>query len=154
MFSIFPTKTCTWRNDADGDGDDDDAPTTLAPWSSPSLNAHREEISRSGHHTPHSDNKKWSKFNFYTKIDRRSFNSIGWAGFDSRSLIFPQFCLLHPLFPARPGIRTRTWSLSLIFLQFCLLKPFFPTRPSIRTPILRTDTGLAARTVAEAHCGM
>ena len=102
IFTVFPTKSGTWRNDAD----DGDAPTTLAPWSSPSLNAHREKISRSGHHTPHSDNKNWSKFDVYTKIDRRSFNSIGWAGVDSPSLISPQFRLLNPLFPTRPSIRT------------------------------------------------
>ena len=58
---------------------------------------------------------------------------------------FPQFCLLHPLFPPRPSIRTRTWSLSLIFPQFCLLHPVFTTRPSIRTPMQLTDTGRAAR---------
>ena len=89
----------------DADGDDDGAPTTLAPWPSPSLNARREKISRAGKPLTLII-KNWTEFIFYIKIDRKSLNSIGWAGFYSLSLIFPQFCLLHPLFPARPSIRT------------------------------------------------
>ena len=56
--------------------------------------------------TPHSDNQKLVQIEFSMKIHPKSFNSIGWAGFYSLSLIFLQFCLLNPFFPTRPGIRT------------------------------------------------
>ena len=46
IFSTFPTKNSTWRNDADGDGGD--APTIFLPWPTPSLNARRDKISRKG----------------------------------------------------------------------------------------------------------
>ena len=49
FYKLLLTKPSTWRNDADDGGDGGDgAPTTLATWPSPFLNARRDKISRAG----------------------------------------------------------------------------------------------------------
>jgi len=77
FYQLLLTKPSTWRNDADDGGDGDGAPTTLATWPSPFLNARRDKISRARKPLTLII-KNWSKFDFDIKnIENPSILSAG-----------------------------------------------------------------------------